>query len=192
MAKRSSAAKKLALVTEPVRLDFGCGMHPIEGFEGVDILPMVGVKHVMDIRQTPWKWANNSVEKAHASHFIEHLNATERCAFYNELYRVLVPGGTCQIITPHWASNRAYGDPTHQWPPVAEMSFYYLSAEWRKTQAPHTDAKHWPKGYACNFVSTWGYAPHQLLLTRNTEYQQHALQFWKEAAQDLLCTLTKA
>src|SRR4051812_44619442 len=107
MGKRNSAVKKLALAPDAplIKLDFGCGMRKAEGFQGVDTLPLVGVDHVMDVRKTPWKWDDNSVSEARASHFVEHLTGVERCAFYNELYRVLVPGGTCQIITPHWASN---------------------------------------------------------------------------------------
>lgn len=187
-------AAKLKQVETPIlKLDFGCGPHPREGFEGVDQYAFDGkVKHVCDIRQTPWPWADGSVAEAHASHFIEHLTALERITFCNELYRVLAPGGTCQIIVPHWASNRAYGDPTHQWPPIAEMWFYYLSREWRLSQAPHTDKSQWPKGYDCHFAATWSYAVRGDLLNRNQEYQQYAISNFKEAAQDLMATLTKA
>lgn len=184
---RAATRKRLALVTPPalLKLDFGCGPHPREGFEGVDVRPFDGkVAHVVDLRK-PWPWADGSVAEAHASHFVEHLNAAERIHFCNELYRVLVPGGTCQIIVPHWASCRAYGDLTHQWPPVSEFWFYYLSAAWRAANAPHNDA------YTCNFEATWGYSLHGSLTSRNVEYQQHALAFWKEAAQDIIATLTK-
>jgi len=175
-----------------VKLDFGCGPNPREGFEGVDSLPFGGkVTHVVDLRQTPWPWADGSVSEAHASHFVEHLTALERVAFCNELHRVLVPGGTCQIIVPHWASCRAYGDPTHQWPPVSEFWFYYLSKEWRAGNAPHTDIQHNPQGFNCHFEATWGYQIRQDLITRNTEYQQFALANHKEAILDTMATLTK-
>lgn len=139
----------------------------------------------------PWPWADGSVEEAHASHFLEHLTSDERCHFVNELFRVLVPGGKCQIIVPHWASNRAYGDPTHQWPPVSEMWFYYLSKDWRIANAPHTDASVWAPGFGCDFVATWGYAMRQDLTVRNQEFQQYALANFKEAAQDTIATLVK-
>jgi hypothetical protein len=29
-----------------------------------------------------------------------------------------------------------------------------------------------------------------MIIPRNPEYQQHTLTFWKEAAQDIICTLT--
>lgn len=173
-----------------MKLDIGCGKNKKEGFVGVDQYAMEGVDVVLDLRGA-WPWETDSVDEAHSSHFIEHLTAPERVHFFNELHRVLKPGAKALIITPHWASNRAYGDPTHQWPPVSEMAFYYLSKGWRETQAPHTDVKWNPQGYSCDFEATWGYSMHPALGTRNQEYQQFALQNYKEAAQDTYATLTK-
>jgi hypothetical protein len=175
-AKRKAEPKLL-------RLDFGCGKHPREGFDGVDVRDF-GQAERVDLRR-PWPWRNESVEEAHASHFLEHLTGPERIHFVNELYRVLVPGGKCQVIVPHWASCRAYGDLTHQWPPVSEFWFYYLSKEWRAENAPHND------GYRCDFEATWGYSLSPSLVVRNTELQQFALANYKEAAQDMIATLVK-
>jgi hypothetical protein len=181
-----------------VKLDIGCGKNKREGFLGMDQFPMDGVDIVCDARVTPWvdkdgvPMEADSVDEIHCSHFLEHLTATERVHFYNEAYRVLKTGSKATIITPHWASNRAYGDPTHQWPPVAEMAFYYLSAEWRTSQAPHTDIKWNKDGYNCNFAATWGYSFSPDLNSRNQEYVQFALANFKEAAQDLHATLVKA
>lgn len=173
-----------------MKLDLGCGPNPAEGFEGCDQYPFDGkVKHVFDLRKTPWPFEDSSVDEARCSHFLEHLTGPERCAFVNELHRILKPGAGCQVIVPHWASNRAYGDPTHQWPPVSEMWFYYLSKEWRMANAPHTDKSLWPQGFDCDLEATWGYSMRQDLLTRNAEYQQYALQNLKEAAQDTMATL---
>ncbi len=190
---RASTAKKLKAVevvpAVPLKLDFGCGPHKREGFQGVDALPFIGVDHVVDLTKTPWPWADNSVSEAHCSHFVEHLRPLQRCAFVNELYRVLQPGASCQVIVPHWGSCRAYGDPTHQWPPVSEFWFYYLSQVWRDQNAPHTDIKHNPEGFACNFDATWGYSMRQDLTVRNQEYQQFAMANYKEAIQDMNANL---
>lgn len=173
-----------------LKLDIGCGPNPQVGFEGVDQYAFGDkVKYVMDVRKTPWPFADNSVSDVHAAHFLEHLNAKERCAFLNELYRVLIPKGKATIIVPHWASNRAYGDPTHQWPPVSEMFFYYLLRDWRKQQAPHTDIEFNPEGYSCDFDATWGYNLNPAIIARNQEYQQFAITWYKEAAQDTCATL---
>ena len=205
MAKKQA---KLAVVPEPLKLDLGCGKNTREGFVGVDAIDF-GQKYVMKLTvpiHSPglqidpltdkpykvtsmgygqWPWENDSVDEVHCSHFVEHLNAPERIHFVNELYRVLKKDAKATVIVPHWASCRAYGDLTHQWPPVSEFWFYYLSKAWRDGNAPHNDQ------YTCDFNATWGYSLHQSLLPRNVEYQTFAMQNYKEAAQDIIATLVK-
>lgn len=176
-------ARKLKAVEAPLKLDLGCGKNPREGFIGVDCRDF-GQAVTTDLRQA-WPWKDESVEEAHCSHFVEHLTADERIHFVNELYRVLKKDAKCQLIVPSWSSSRAYGDLTHKWPPVSEFWFYYLDKGWREQNAPHND------GYKCDFLATWGYSMHPSIQPRNQEYQMHALAFWKEAAQDIICTLTK-
>jgi hypothetical protein len=184
--------KKVAPVVNsmPLKLDIGCGKNKREGFTGVDQFKMDGVDIVMDVRKK-WPWKDGSVEEVHCSHFVEHLTGVERVHFCNELYRVMKKDAKASIITPHWCSNRAYGDFTHQWPPVSEMWFYYLSKDWRESQAPHTDSRWNKDGYSCNFACTWGYSLHPSIANRNQEYQQDALTFKKEAAQDIIATMVK-
>jgi hypothetical protein len=174
-----------------VKIDIGCGTKKKDGFIGVDRIAFDGVDHVCNLGVDPLPFDHGTVEEVHASHFVEHLNAVERVYLFNDLHRVMKVGAKATIIVPHWSSARAYGDPTHQWPPMGEFSMYYLNAEWRATQAPHTDAKYWDKGYSCDFDATWGYGTHPALHVRSQEYQQHAVQFYKEAIQDLHCTLTR-
>lgn len=188
MARKSNT--KLAVVPQELRIDLCCGKNKKPGFLGVDQFPMDGVDLVIDVRKR-WPWENDSVSEVHCSHALEHFTGLERVHFMNELYRVLKPGAKATIITPHWASNRAYGDFTHQWPPVSEMFFYYLSRDWRKDNAPHTDKKWNPDGFDCSFIATWGYGMSPAILSRNAEYQQYALANYKEAAMDTHATLEK-
>lgn len=189
---RRNKAFKIKEKEEIIKLDFGCGPNPTEGFEGVDSIKFNDkIKHILNLAKDIWPWDDNSVTEARASHFVEHLTSYERVYFINELYRILIPGGKCQIIVPHWASCRAYGDPTHQWPPISEFWFYYLSKEWRATQAPHTDIKFNPEGFDCDFEAQWGYSLRQDIVTRNQEYQTFAMQNYKEVCQDTVATLTK-
>lgn len=174
-----------------LKIDLGCGPRKKEGFIGCDLIKFKGVDKVFDIGKVKWPFKDSSVDEVYASHFLEHLTAVERIHFVNELQRVLKKGATATIVVPHWCSTRAYGDPTHQWPPVCEMWFYYLDQKWRDENAPHTDVKNWDKGFACNLEASWGYAAHPALLTRNSEYQQFATTFYKEAVQDMQATLTK-
>lgn len=176
------------MATQPVevkalKLDLGCGMNLQAGFAGVDVRDF-GQEYVCNLT-APWPWDDDSVDEAHTSHFVEHLNARERIHFVNELYRVLKPGAKCSLIVPHWASCRAYGDLTHQWPPVSEFWFYYLSKAWRAGNAPHNDE------YRCDFEATWGYSLRADIQARNPEFQQYAVTNFKEAVQDIIATLTK-
>lgn len=133
-----------------------------------------------------WPWEDNSVDEVHSSHFVEHLEPDERVHFVNELYRIMKPGAKALIVAPHWCSARAYGDLTHKFPPISEFWFYYLSKDWRASQAPHSSYNE-----NVNFAATWGYALSQGLLTRNQEYQNYALANYKEAAQDIVSTWVK-
>lgn len=176
---------------ESLKVDFGCGPNKRDGFKGADVIKFDNVDFVFDIGKDIWPFASDSIDEAHASHFVEHLKPHERIHFVNELQRTLKKGAGCSVIVPHWASQRAYGDLTHEWPPVSEFWFYYLSKDWRKTNAPHTDIEFNPTGYNCDLECTWGYAIHQQIAAKNAEAQSFCLTFYKEAAQDLHATIRK-
>jgi hypothetical protein len=180
---------------KPLLIDIGCGKNK-RGPEwvGVDILEFDGVDFVFDAGKDKWPWKDGEVDQVHASHFVEHLTPAGRIHFVNEMDRVLkkpeyVNGqlitGFATVIVPHWASQRAYGDLTHQWPPVSEFWFYYLDKDWRAVNAPHN------LDYTCNLLVNWGYNLHPELQSRNQEYQHNAMKWWKEACSDTVATLMK-
>ena len=176
-----------------LKLDLGCGPNKKAGFLGVDQYPFPNIDFQVNLgdRNTPWPWPNNSVEEVHCSHFLEHLTQDERVHFMNELFRVLTPGGKALLITPHWASNRAYGDITHKWPAISEMFFFYLNAAWRQQNAPHTDLQWNPLGFNCDFDFGANYNTDPELIGKSDETQRYMMKFFKEAAQDIMCTITK-
>ena len=188
MAKK---ALKAVPTPEVIRLDLGCGKFKTPGFIGVDRRKFEGVDVECELTG-PWPWADGSVEEIRASHVVEHFSGVERVHIFNEMYRVMRIGAKALIITPYWCSNRAYGDFTHQWPPVTEMLYNYLWRDWRLNNAPDNDISVNPQGYTCDFDYTYGYAMHPTIQAKNQEAQMYALSFYKEAAQDLICTLTKA
>lgn len=168
-----------------MKLDLGCGPSKKEGFIGVDVRQFPGVDVVCDLGTQQWPWQDETVEEAHSSHMVEHLKPAERIHFVNELCRVLKKGAKASIVVPHWNSCRAYGDLTHQWPPVSEFWFFYLNKTWREGNAPHND------GYTCDFDSMVGGSFHPSLMVRSEEYRQYAIQNFKEAFQDTHATLVK-
>ena len=200
-----------------LKLDLGCGKSKKEGFLGIDRRKFEGVDGVTDLTKKSWIFEQSelgqvkllpvnvdgstgfvlpdgSVSEVHCSHFLEHLEHNqrqpERVRFMNELWRVLIPGGVATIVTPHWASNRAYGDFTHADKPVAEMFYTYLSKDWREVHAPDNDIEFNPDGYNCDFDSELGYALHPDIAQRPKEEHNFALQWYKEAALDLFARLT--
>lgn len=186
MAKR---ALKVVVPTAPIKLDLGCGPHKQAGFIGVDRRRFDGVDVVHDLLK-PWPWKEGSVEEIFSSHVFEHFNGKERVFLFNEMGRVLQKGGKAVIVTPHWCSNRAYGDFTHQWPPVSELLYYYVSREWRMANAPDNDIQWNPDGYSCDFHATWGYTGvHAQLQHKNEEAKMFAATFYKEACGDIIATL---
>ncbi len=170
-----------------LRLDLGCGPNPKEGFAGVDISDYGRTDILACDLRGPWKWDDETVDEVFSCHFIEHLEARDRIHFANELYRVLKPEGTAEIIVPHWCSGRAFGDLTHKWPPVSEFWFLYLSRQWREANAPHAcdDCR-------CGFTVEWGTTLHPQIALRNQEFQQFASSFYREASQDIVSTWRKA
>lgn len=169
----------------PVRLNIGCGRDCKDGWFNVDTIDFDGISSQWNLTDR-WFAPDGSVDEILASHVVEHFTSPRRCWIMNEAYRVLKPGGKMTVIVPSWASARSYGDPTHEWPPVSEWWFNYLNKEWRENQAPHTMDL-----LDCNFQATWGYGMHPAIVTRNQEYQQYALNWFKEAAQDIHATLVK-
>jgi SAM-dependent methyltransferase len=218
-----------------LKLDLGCGSRKSPGFLGVDRRKFGEVDAVTDLSGKLWEFEPGSipgielkrldsgayvlpdscVAEVYCSHFLEHLDHNqrnpERVRFMNELHRVMVPDGKATIITPHWASNRAYGDFTHADKPVSEMFYAYLSKEWRASNAPDNDIQWHPDGYSCDFTATLSYSMHpritdgeppwrssaaralRAFLGRKVqdrdEYRSYAIAFYKEAAQDLVATL---
>lgn len=174
-----------------LKIDIGCGPTKKEGYVGMDRIAFKGVDHVIEIGKGRWPFADGSVDEAYSSHCIEHLTAEERIHFANELWRVLKVGGKCEIIAPHWSSCRAYGDPTHIWPPMSEFWLFYLSRKWRVENAPHTDIKNWRRGFKCNFDCTWGYGLGGVTQGRNQEWVQFAMMLYRDVITDLIATITK-
>jgi predicted SAM-dependent methyltransferase len=206
---QARSTKGLETLMTTLNIDLGCGKAKRPGFIGIDRRRFEGVDGVADLTKNRWLFdqptlggidllplgerefmlPDSSVSEAHCSHFLEHLEHNqrqpERVRFMNELWRVLIPGGTATIITPHWASNRAYGDFTHADKPVSEMFYFYLNKDWRKSNAPDNDAEFNPDGYTCNFEAQFGYSQNPDLSDFAPEDRDFAVRWYKEAAMDL-------
>jgi SAM-dependent methyltransferase len=123
-----------------MRLDIGCGRTWPEGWEGLDSVHF-GQKYLCDLEtvglngvklggrnvvtivengkanpfETVDEIADDSVEAIRMHNTIEHLTRPAALRVLNECWRVLIPGGTMEIVTPNASKSLdlALQDPTH-------------------------------------------------------------------------------
>lgn len=175
-----------------LKLDLACGQVPKDGFEGVDIWE--GAKHVVDLQKFPWPFADNSVAEVYCSHYIEHIPHVPSVitpdgreqnpffAFFDEVWRILIPGGWARIIAPNARSNRGFMDPTHQRFIVAE-TFFYLNEEFRKVnKLDHYNVR-------CNFGFNVVPTVDSVLNTMHPEVQNRRFQHEWNTIHDWVATL---
>jgi predicted SAM-dependent methyltransferase len=189
------------LVTETaikpkLKLELACGQHVEDGWTGVDIAATDAATIVHDLLEFPWPFEDESVDEARISHFIEHIpHLCFHCrkeqdpfyAFFDELHRVLVPGGTVKIIVPYYTSGRAWQDPTHR-RAITEATFAYLNREWRESQK----LDHYPP-VLCNFeIPPMAYnIADEWLLRQEETARTFAVMHYNNVALDLVVTLIK-
>lgn len=193
----------------PLRLDIGCGRTTPEGWEGIDAMDF-GQKHRFNVvtqskqwyrqnhsfmlgerefppdvpRYEAWPFADNSVDEVRSSHFVEHLTSEQRIFFFNELWRIMKPGASALIVTPNWSHACAYGDPTHQWPPMSQWYPLYLHKDWLAVNGPHV-------GFTCHFDHVIAGSWDGSLEVKHMEVRQFSMHNYINGWRDLIVTLTK-
>jgi SAM-dependent methyltransferase len=102
----------ISIVGHPViqrlfmKIDIGCGLSKRPGFVGVDISPLLGVDHVVDIEREPLPFPDNSVEQVYCSHCLEHLSNLNNAL--SEIGRVCKNNATIEICVPYGHHNDAH------------------------------------------------------------------------------------
>ena len=71
--------------------------------------PWVDVAH--DLNVYPWPWPDNTFGAIAALDVLEHLQSF--LGFFDECWRILLPGGRLGLRTPRFDSINAVIDPTH-------------------------------------------------------------------------------
>lgn len=179
---QAKAKEKARAEGKLIKLDIACGQNKPEGWVGIDIAPLEGVDLVHDLSTYPWPVKTGTVEEARAIHYIEHV--VDLIGFFEEVYRVLVVGGKCLIISPYYTSMRAWQDPTHV-REISEASFLYYNKEWRKSQK----LDHYP--ITCDFDFSYGYAFYPEWAARAQEARDFALKHYNNVVSDIQVTLVK-
>jgi SAM-dependent methyltransferase len=93
-------------------LDVGCGIKKQPGAIGIDRNPASHPDVLVDLDQFPYPFADSSFDRITAIHVIEHLSDVIRTM--EEFHRLLRPGGTLRIETPHYTDYSSWCDPTHK------------------------------------------------------------------------------
>lgn len=165
-----------------IKLDVACGQSKKEGYTGIDIVEMPGVDIVHDLEKYPWPIDSDSVTDIWCCHYIEHVS--DLFAFFNEIYRILTPGGKVEFKAPYWNSRRAWQDPTHK-QAISETTFSYVSEGWRNANK----LSHYP--LHCNFdiEITFDLSPEWA--NRAREVQTFAIEHYANVVQNINATLTK-
>lgn len=108
-----------ALPENGLKISFGAGLEPEEGFVNVDIVDMPGIDVVHNLMHFPYPFEDSSADFIRAKDLIEHLathlpdGRNTLIAFIEECHRILKPGGTLWIQTPSWDADFLWIDPTH-------------------------------------------------------------------------------
>ena len=96
----------------PRRLNLGCGRRGRDDCLNVDVIPAVEPDLVWDLDRVPLPLPASWFERIWVNDVVEHLE--DVVSFMTEVHRLLVPGGTIEITTPHFSSSNAFTDPTHR------------------------------------------------------------------------------
>lgn len=108
-------------------LEIGCGPTKIdESFVGVDLLDFPGVDVVGEIREVLSEIGEGMLAGAYSSHCFEHVDDVP--GLLGELGRVIRPGGTLEVVVPHFSNPYFYSDPTHR-TTFGLYSFSYLASD---------------------------------------------------------------
>lgn len=108
-----------------MKVEIGGGTRPLSGYTNLDPAHGEGTwrRRIQDGIPLP----DSSATHVRASHVLEHIPAgQERIDLFNEVHRVLKPGGSFQVIVPMVTGTwHAFADPTHVsfWVPE---SFHYF------------------------------------------------------------------
>lgn len=105
-----------------MKLNLGCGGDYREGWVNMDVEPSLRTDVCHDFTETPWPFKDETFDHILCSHVLEHVPplkpGTSRDALVvilEEMHRVLKPGGTVEVIGPHWKMpvSQYFGNPSH-------------------------------------------------------------------------------
>ena len=108
---------------QDIRLNFGCGSVPLEGWINIDGTRNPKAELVIGLRG-PLPLPSHSARFIFSEHLIEHFRHDEALVFLQECHRILEDGGVLRIVAPDLhGMARAYVEKDAAW---FEKAFPYL------------------------------------------------------------------
>ena len=176
---------------EKKRVDLECGNNKQKGFIGIDITKIgtqADIAH--NLLTFPWPFDDNSVDETFCSHFLEHIPHGDGYHdpfwdFFNELWRILKPGGIAKFVTPYYASVRAFQDPTHT-RMITEPTYNYFNKAWRAMNK----LEHYPIHSEFNIIKIDHAVSEEMNGKAADAVSYQALHFWN-VIMDIMVTIQK-
>ena len=180
--------RKALVAREPIRLNLGCGGRPLPDYINVDMdsLEQIRLRYPhqaysddlivvnYDIFNLPF--TDGSVEEVRADGLVEHLPFADEPRFFQEVVRVLKPGGLLHLTTVDF--ERA----VRQWLAATD--------DWKDFFRADREAilsNHWFGTYSYGTENRWGYLTATLYGSQNGAGQFHT-NCYSEAKLRAICT----
>ena len=152
-------------------LDVGCGIHKQPGAIGVDRNPASRADVIADLDHYPYPFADNSFDRVTAIHVIEHLDNV--IGAMQEFHRLVRPGGTVRIETPHYTDFSSFCDPTHK-SHLNSFSFRYFG-EKHGGFGYYSPVRYREISIRVKLLAFWKWLGFQFLVNRFPRYRR----FWE-------------
>ncbi len=159
---------------KPIRLNLGCGGRPLANYTNVDMDTVDQIKQrypdqhyatdlevvKFDIFNLPYE--DSSVQEVRADGLIENLSFIDEPRFFNEILRILEPGGTLYLSTVDFEKTaRQWLEAVDDW-----KDFY-------RNDSDAIESEHWFGTNTYKPINRWGYLTTNLYGSQNGERQYH-------------------
>lgn len=108
-------------------LDIGSGAASRPGWVSIDNRAHPAVTHVHDLEQIPWPLPDACAIQAFAGFVVNRINPARfgLIAFFDEVWRLLKPGGVLNIVAYYGCNHRYQSDPA-ACNPITENTLLYF------------------------------------------------------------------
>jgi ubiquinone/menaquinone biosynthesis C-methylase UbiE len=152
-------------------LDVGCGINKLAGAIGIDRNPRSRADILCDLDRFPYPFRDSSFDRLQAVHVIEHVNDVLQTM--EEFHRLVRPGGSIFLVTPHYTDFSSFCDPTHRWH-LNSFSFRYFGED-NAGYGYYSAVRLREKKVRVRLLALWRYMGFELLVNAFPRFRR----FWE-------------